>query len=417
MIAYLDLPSGVSGDMLLGCLVDCGWPAEQLRRVIQRLKLPPGEWAVQVQEVRKGSLRAMKVEVLFAEGRHRRNLADVRKIIESSDLPEIIRTRAVAVFTRLANAEAKVHGATPAEIHFHEVGAIDAIIDVVGVVAGFHELGVERIHASPLPLGPGWTGSDHGKIPLPAPAALELLAAVGAPTRPAPGPGELVTPTGAALLAELATFEQPTMTLSRIGVGAGQRDCAWPNIARLWLGHVEAGGPLVQLETNIDDMNPQLHPAVSDKLFAAGAKDVWLIPIQMKKGRPGVLLGVLASAEHESALAEIILRETTTLGVRVHAIARRHEAQREMHEVQTEFGTVRVKVKRVGEEAIGAMPEYEDCQKLASDRGAPVRVVYESAIVAGQSLLAMLRGEHGARSVGAANGPQAGPLNEVDLPV
>lgn len=387
MIAYLDLPSGVSGDMLLGCLVDCGWPAERLRETIQLLNLPPAEWAVQVQHVQKGAFRATQVEVLFEEGRQRRGLADVRKIIEDSSLPQIVRTRAVAVFTRLAAAEARVHGTTPEEVHFHEVGAIDAIIDVVGVVAGFHQLNVERIYASPLPLGPGWTGGEHGKMPLPAPATLELLAAVGAPTRPAPGPGELVTPTGAALLAELATFGQPAMQLRRIGVGAGQRDCAWPNVARLWIGEAESAGPLVQLETNIDDMNPQLYPAVSDKLFAAGAKDVWLTPIQMKKGRPGVLLSVLAPAEQEPTLVEIILRETTTLGVRVHALQHRHEARREFRTVQTPFGFVAVKIKWMGNQAIGATPEYEDCRRLADAAGVPVRVVHDSATVAAQGLL------------------------------
>ena len=391
MIGYLDLPSGVSGDMLLGCLVDGGWPVERLRQTIERLKLPPGEWAVQVQQVQKASLRATQVEVLFAEGRHNRRLADVRQIIQASDLPEIVRRRAIAVFTRLAGAEAKVHGTTPDQVHFHEVGAIDAIIDVVGVVHGFYAMNVERIYASPLPLGPGWTGSDHGRIPLPAPATLELLAAAHAPTRPAPGPGELVTPTGAALLAELAAFEQPAMKLERIGVGAGQCEFAWPNVARLWLGQPEFAGTLVQLETNIDDMNPQLYPAVSDKLFAAGAKDVWLTPIQMKKGRPGMLLSVLGPVEREAALADVILRQTTTLGVRVHAIGRRHEARRHQHSIKTPFGQVSVKVKWLGHDAVGATPEYEDCRKLAEEKNVPVRVVQESATAEAQALLDYLR--------------------------
>ena len=391
MIGYLDLPSGVSGDMLLGCLVDGGWPVERLRQTIERLKLPPGEWAVQVQQVQKASLRATQVEVLFAEGRHNRRLADVRQIIQASDLPEIVRRRAIAVFTRLAGAEAKVHGTTPDQVHFHEVGAIDAIIDVVGVVHGFYAMNVERIYASPLPLGPGWTGSDHGRIPLPAPATLELLAAAHAPTRPAPGPGELVTPTGAALLAELAAFEQPAMKLERIGVGAGQCEFAWPNVARLWLGQPEFAGTLVQLETNIDNMNPQLYPAVSDKLFAAGAKDVWLTPIQMKKGRPGMLLSVLGPVEREAALADVILRQTTTLGVRVHAIGRRHEARRHQHSIKTPFGQVSVKVKWLGHDAVGATPEYEDCRKLAEEKNVPVRVVQESATAEAQALLDYLR--------------------------
>ena len=395
MIAYLDLPSGASGDMLLGCLIDAGWPAQGLRQTIESLRLPQGEWAVQVQAVQKGSLRAMRVDVLFEEGKQRRGLADIRQIIESSDLPSVVQARAIAVFARLSQAEAKVHGTSPDKIHFHEVGAIDAIIDVVGVVTGLHELGIERVYASPLPLGPGWTQTDHGKVPLPAPATLELLAAAGAPTRPAPGPGELVTPTGAALLADLATFTQPAMTLSRIGIGAGQREFAWPNIARLWLGEAEAGasgtGGIVQIETNIDDMNPQWYAAVSDKLFAAGARDVWFTPIQMKKGRPGVMLCALGSAAHEAKLADVILRETTTLGVRVHALAHRHEARREIRPVETAFGPVHVKVKWIGNEAMGAMPEYEDCRKLADVAGVPVRIVHEAASVAAQELLLAFR--------------------------
>jgi uncharacterized protein (TIGR00299 family) protein len=396
MIAYLDLPSGVSGDMLLGCLIDAGWPAQRLRQTIESLRLPDGEWALQVQEVQKGSLRAMRVDVLFEEGKQRRGLAEIRQIIEASELPSVVQARAIAVFSRLAQVEAKVHGTSPDKIHFHEVGAIDAIIDVVGVVMGLHELGIERVYASALPLGPGWTQTDHGKVPLPAPATMELLAAAVTPTRPAPGPGELVTPTGAALLAELATFTQPAMTLSRIGIGAGQREFAWPNIARLWLGEAEVGasptGAIVQIETNIDDMNPQLYAAVSDKLFAAGARDVWFTPIQMKKGRPGVMLGVLGSAAHEAKLADVILRETTTLGVRVHALAHRHEARREMRPVETAFGPVHVKVKWIGNEAVGAMPEYEDCRKLADAANVPVRTVHEAATVVAQELLTAFRG-------------------------
>jgi hypothetical protein len=391
MIAYLDCPSGISGDMFLGCLVDCGWPLERFGHTIESLRLPAGEWAIQVQDVQKGSLRAKQVDVLFEEGSHRRGLAEVSEIIRSSNLPDEVKDRAIAVFERLGKAEAKVHGTSIQEVHFHEVGAIDAIVDVVGVVCGLHDLSIESLYASPLPLGTGWVQSEHGTIPVPAPATLELLAAAAAPTRPAPGPGELVTPTGAALLAEMARFEQPMMKLKRIGIGAGQKEFAWPNIARLWIGESETPGPLVQLETNIDDMNPQLYAAVSEKLLAAGARDVWFTPIQMKKGRLAILLSVLATAAQEEELVQLILRETTTLGVRVHSLARRHEARRQMETVQTPFGEVGVKIKWMGDEAVGAMPEYEDCRKIAESAGAPVRMVYESATLAAQTLLATLR--------------------------
>lgn len=399
MIAYLDLPSGISGDMMLGCLIDSGWPVEQLRAAIEKLQLPAGQWAVQVEQVHKGALRATQVDVLVEEGAERRGLADVRGIIEAGDLPRVVKERATAVFTRLASAEARVHGTTPDRVHFHEVGALDAIVDIVGSICGLHELGIERLHASALPLGGGWVQTEHGRVPLPAPATLELLAGARAPTRPAPGPGELVTPTGAALLAELATFEQPLMNIVRIGTGAGRRDLPWPNVARMWLGDREAHGPLVQLETNIDDMNPQLYAAVSQMLFEAGAKDVWLTPIQMKKGRPGVLLAVLAPADLESALAGIMLRETTTLGVRVHALRHRHEARRELRTVATPYGQVRAKIKWIGDDPAGAMPEYDDCLRLSESANVSVRIVYESAAAACQALLEELRRAQYATSV------------------
>jgi len=388
VIAYLDLPSGISGDMMLGCLIDCGWPVERLRRTIERLRLGTDQWAVRVEPVLKGALRAMQVTVLVEEGREQRGLADVRGIIEAGDLPSQVKERAAAVFTRLANAEAKVHGTTPEQIHFHEVGALDAIVDIVGSVAGLHELGVERLYASAVPLGEGWAQTQHGQVPLPAPATLELLAGVQAPTRPAPGLGELVTPTGAALLAEVATFEQPAMNLHRIGMGAGQRDTPWPNVARMWFGQEQTHGALVQIETNIDDMNPQFYSAVCAKLFEAGALDVWLAPIQMKKGRPGVMLSVLAPTSAEVATADLLLRETTTLGVRVHLLHHRHEAAREFATVNTAWGPVQCKIKRLGREPIGATPEYDDCLRLAEAAGVPLRVVYDQAAAACQALLA-----------------------------
>jgi uncharacterized protein (TIGR00299 family) protein len=322
-----------------------------------------------------------------------RNLHDVCAIIAAADLPDAVKDRATAVFHRLAAAEAKVHGSTIEAVHFHEVGALDAIVDIVGTVAGLYAIGIARLYASPLPLGSGWVKTAHGQLPLPAPATLELLAAAKAPTRPAPGPGELVTPTGAALLAELAVFAQPAMRFEKVALGAGQKDLDWPNIARLWLGTEAkeaapaqaATAPYVQIETNIDDMNPQLYGAVSDRLFAAGALDVWLTPIQMKKGRPGVTLAVLAAGEHEQTLAELILRETTTLGVRVRAV-HRHEARREMRSVETPFGPVQVKLKWMGDQLCGAMPEYEDCRRLAEAKGLAVRVVYEAAQAAANGI-------------------------------
>jgi len=379
IIGYLDLPAGLSGDMFLGCLVDAGWSVEDLQAVLTRLPLPSGAWSVRAEQVQRGSWRATLVVVAIMMTDQPRHLHDIRTLIEAADLPAVVKEQAMATFTRLAKAEAHVHGTPVEQVHFHEVGGLDAIVDIVGVAAGLHALGIERLYASAVPLGDGWVNTAHGRLPLPAPATLELLAAVRAPTRSAPGSGELVTPTGAALLAQLAAFVQPEMRLLRIGLGAGQREFDWPNIARLWLGEPLTDGPLVLLETNIDDMNPQLYAAASEKLFAAGARDVWLTPIQMKKNRPGVLLSVLASAALEQTLTDIILRETTTLGVRVQPV-QRHEAGRETRPIETPYGTVQVKLKRMGNELLGVMPEYDDCKRLAEEHGVPTRLVYEAVL-------------------------------------
>ena len=378
MIAYLDLPSGISGDMFLGCLVDGGWSLAALQETIIQLGLPAGSWTLSEQSVMRGPLRATLVDVQVTVGDVHRHLGDITQILEQSALETVVKARALAIFRRLAVAEAAVHGSTLEEVHFHEVGALDAIIDIVGVCAGLHALGIEQLYASGAPLGEGWTNSAHGRIPLPAPATLALLTAANAPTRPAPGPGELVTPTGAALLAELAIFQQPRIQLQRIGLGAGQKEFSWPNIARLWLGEVVDGGALVQLETNIDDMNPEFYSAVSERLFAAGALDVWTTSIGMKKGRPGVLLALLAPAAQEGILADILLQETTTLGIRVHPI-HRHEARRDFFRVETVYGSVLIKRKWVYNRVVGAKPEYADCLRLAEEHNVPVRIVFEAA--------------------------------------
>ena len=371
--------------MFLGCLVNAGWPLSELEAVVSAMGLPDNDWRISEEEVMRGPLRATLVNVEAQEGHVHRHLSDIRTIINATDLSASIKAKAIAVFTRLAQAEAAVHGMAVENVHFHEVGAIDAIIDIVGVCAGIEALGIERLYAGPLPLGPGWTQSAHGRIPLPAPATLNLLAAAQAPTRPAPGPGELVTPTGAALICELADFSQPVMRLQKIAIGAGRKEFEWPNIARLWLGQAEEtaqarpsshGKSLVQIETNIDDMNPEFYGHVADQLFAAGALDVWTTPIQMKKQRPGTLLSVLACSADEDRLADILLRETTTLGVRVHSV-HRHEALRELQTVETEWGTVRVKLKFVNEDLIGVKPEHDDCRQLATENQISLQAVYE----------------------------------------
>ncbi len=267
-------------------------------------------------ETHKGAMRASNLEVIVPHSHHHRHLSDILDILSGSRVSDQTKQKATKIFTLLAEAEAHVHGEPVEHIHFHEVGALDSITDVVGAVIGLEALGIERLYASPLPYGSGTVDCEHGLIPLPAPATLEVLRMAHAPLTPSQAEVELVTPTGAAILAALATFERPAMTITATGIGAGKRDLAWPNILRLILGETSETEPseMVQIETNIDDMNPQFYGFIMEKLFAAGARDVYLTPIQMKKNRPGTLMGVIAYRRDEAALSELILRETTTMG-------------------------------------------------------------------------------------------------------
>jgi hypothetical protein len=288
-----------------------------------------------------------------------------------------VKQTAARIFTLLAEAEARVHGETVEQIHFHEVGALDSIVDVVGAALGLEALGIERLYASPLPYGAGTVNSDHGVLPLPAPATLEVLRLAHAPLTPSPAQVELVTPTGAAILATLATFQCPSLTVTSLGVGAGKRDLPWPNIMRLIVGETSPNGSseMIQIETNIDDMNPQVFGYVMERLFAAGALDVYLTPIYMKKNRPATLLGVIAKRQDEAALAELILRETTTLGLRVQPI-HRYEAQRDFRLVSTRYGDVKVKRKIIDGRTVQSMPEYDDCVRLANENKVSLAEVY-----------------------------------------
>ncbi len=386
-IAYADCFSGISGDMFLGALVDAGLALDDLRADLARLDLPDA-YELRAREVRKGALRATQVEVVAAgEGHHHRGLADIAALIEGSDLPDSVKAASLAVFRRLAGAEARVHGEPVEAVHFHEVGAVDSIVDVVGAAIGLERLGIEQLYASALPVGGGQVESAHGTLPLPAPATLELLAEAGAPLVPSPARAELVTPTGAALLAALARFEQPEMALRRVGVGAGQRDLPWPNVLRLWVGEAEAGPPaqVALLETNIDDMNPEFYGHVMARLFEAGALDVYLTPITMKKNRPATMLSVIARPADEAALADILLAETSTLGVRARTL-RRYEAGRAVQMVSTPYGEVPVKLKLRDGKPVMAAPEYEACSRLAREHNVSLMRVYQAALEAGARL-------------------------------
>ncbi len=299
-------------------------------------------------------------------------------LIESSKALAQDKEKGARVFRRLAEAEAKVHGESVETVHLHDVGAVDAIVDVMGTVAGLRVLGVEEVFASPLPAGDGSIEGPHGSLPVPAPATLELLSRVKAPLR-APGAerGELVTPTGAAIVTTLAKFERPEMTLERVGYGAGSRDIAGrPNMLRIWLGErIAASTPMVLIETNIDDMTGEMLGYARDKLLEVGAADVWFTSIQMKKGRPGLMLSVLCSEAEEAALARLLLRETSTLGVRVRPV-HRWEAEREVLEFESSLGPAAVKVKRLPGEPPSVAPEFEACKRLAEASGLPLAEVY-----------------------------------------
>jgi len=378
-IAYLDCYSGISGDMLLGALIDAGVDSRALSSELEKLGVPG--WSLRAERVRRAGIAATQAHVELAESpQPHRRLPDIVAIIGGSSLDAADRERAARVFRLLAEAEARVHGVAAEEIDFHEVGALDAIVDVVGGVVGLRLLGVERLYCSPLPAGGGTARSMHGALPVPAPATLELMAMARAPLAPSAGdrPMELVTPTGAALATALASFERPAMHVTAVGHGAGGRDPeGWPNVLRLWLGEaIEPARPaMLLIETNIDDMNPEIYGYVQERLFAAGAADVWYQAIQMKKNRPGVLLSVLCPADREHDITSLLLRETSTLGVRVSSVSR-HEAQRETLEFESSLGPAAVKVKRLPGEPPRVAPEYEACRRIAEARALPLSEVY-----------------------------------------
>lgn len=374
--AYLDCFSGVSGDMLLGAVIDAGIPVEDLAVELKRLPLEGYE--LTARRVKRAGIAATHATVAVHGDPAPRTLADVIQIIEASSLPAGDREQGAAVFQRLAEAEAAVHGETVEAVHLHDVGAVDAIVDVMGAVAGLRMLGAARLYCSALPLGEGEVTGPHGTLPVPAPATLELVRRAKAPVRAATATGELVTPTGAAIVTTLAAFGRPEMTIEHVGYGAGSRDPEGrPNVLRLWLGEAAdaPARPMLLIETNIDDMTGEMLAYVQEKLMAAGSADAWFTPVQMKKGRPAVMLSVICSEADEEKIARLLLRETSTLGVRVRPV-HRWEAEREVLEFQSSLGPAAVKVKRLPGEPPRAVPEFEACRRLAEASGLPLAEVY-----------------------------------------
>lgn len=386
-LAYCDCFSGISGDMFLAALVDAGVPVDLLSEQIACMDLED-EVQITVEETQKGPLRAKLISVDVQESHHHRHWADIAGMIEDSRLVDPVKTAALNIFRAVAEAEGKVHGIPAEQVHFHEVGALDSIVDIVGAAVGLNALGIERLYSSALPYGSGQIKTQHGPLPLPAPATLEILAAAHAPLIPSPAQGEMVTPTGAAIVAALATFQRPDIVLDRVGVGAGRKEFPWPNVLRLWIGQApqDADLPLVLLETNIDDMNPQFYGSLMTRLFKEGARDVFFTPIYMKKNRPATMVSVIARRSEEARLAKILLEQTSTLGMRVQPIYR-FEAEREFKQVETPYGLVPVKVKILDGKRIQAQPEYDVCLELAESSGVPVADVYAAALSAGRSIL------------------------------
>ncbi|MBB3086780.1 nickel pincer cofactor biosynthesis protein LarC [Geodermatophilus sabuli] len=385
MIGWLDLAAGASGDLLLGALVDAGVPLDVPAAAVAALPVEPVR--LTTEQVTRHGLGATRVHVSAPPSAHHRTWADVRQLLARADLAPAVRAGALAVFERLAVAEGRVHRVAPDAVHFHEVGALDALADVVGVVAAFEHLGLTRLTASSVALGSGSARSAHGVVPVPAPAVLELLA--GVPVHAGPVPAETCTPTGAALLA--ARVEEwttlPAMRVRRVGVGAGARDPEQlPNVVRLVLGEPEAPTPAttVVLEANVDDLDPRLWPGVLETLLAAGASDAWLTPILMKKGRPSHTLSALCPPAAVAAVQAAVFATTSTIGLRVVPVGK-VALERAAASVEVLGGRVGVKLARDRGRLVNVSVEFDDVAALARDRQLPVKEVLRAATAAAEA--------------------------------
>ena len=376
--AYFDLVSGIGGDMTVAALLDLGLPHRRLQEELG--KLANLDFRIRVGRKTVNGIRAVRFQVLAGEGQPRRSWSDIRGLIEGSGLSAEVKARGLAVFSKLAEAEGKVHGVAPEEVHFHEVGAVDSIVDIVAAAIGTCFLGIDEFACSAVPLGRGLTRSLHGVLPVPAPATLELLK--GFPVEGASIGAENVTPTGAAILSTLITRkgEAPAMRVEGTGYGAGTLEFAdRPNVLRIVLGQgasVLGHERMLVMETHIDDMNPEIYDYVLERLFAAGARDVTLSPVQMKKNRPGTLLRVVAEPRLRDALAEILLLETSTLGVRCYVVDRLVLPRTTM-KLKTGFGTLTVKVAEEPGGGKRATPEYDEARQVAASRKVPLKAVYD----------------------------------------
>jgi len=379
MQAFLDCFSGVSGDMFLGALIDAGWPEAELKSLPERLGLEGTR--IDVEEVKRQGIRGIHVRICGLGPQPFRNLGDVEAIFAGSDLSPAIMRRSMGIFTLLAQVESRVHGCPLETVHFHEIGAVDTILDIVGAVSGLAYLSIERLFCSPIPLARGWVECEHGRIPLPAPACAELLK--GIPVCEADGGWELVTPTGAALIKVLVddfrTF--PEMCIKKIGYGAGSRDIPQQaNLLRIWLGEprsLEEGSVVVELKSHIDDMNPEWYEYIMERLLGMGALDVVMSPIHMKKNRPGVEVRVMALPGYEDRLSRVLFEESTTSGIRL-TRSMRYILPRRIGMVPTPWGNVRAKLITRPNGRSTISPEYEDCKEVAHRVNVPLSEVYQA---------------------------------------
>lgn len=387
-ILYFDAFAGVSGDMTVGALLSLGLPLEEIRRTLAAL--PLREYTIRACEQEVHGIRACKfrVEIPPHALHEHRSFRHIREMLAEVDIPPQVRRLATDIFHRLAVAEGRVHGVAADDVTFHEVGAVDSIVDIVATAVGLHYFQITQAYTSNLPLGTGFVRARHGTLPVPGPATLEVLR--GFPVQFGTGEGELTTPTGAAIVANIAR-PGPAPPLKVLGIGYGAGDRQWkdrPNLLRLVLA--EPSVPLLEedlfvVETNLDDTQPEWFEWIFHRLFAAGARDVWLVPAHMKKNRPGMVLHALADAATQSAVVQAMLNETTSLGVRVYPV-RRHTLVREEKTVETPYGSVRVKLARMPNGQWNVAPEYEDCKRAAERYQVPLKLVYQAALAIAQSL-------------------------------
>jgi len=381
-LAYLDCFAGISGDMLLGALLDAGWPVERLHAVVAGLKLDGVQ--VTVDHVTKNGIYATQVKVVSPSEQPQRGYNDLAAIVQTAELPAAIQQQALSALKLLAETESAVHHVPVEQIHFHEVGAVDTLVDIVGALVGFHDLKIDAVYSAPLPWSQGMVKTMHGMLPVPPPAVAVLMQ--GIPVVGVDVVGEMVTPTGATLVRALAKDYGPipTMRVERVGYGAGQRE--WPdrpNLLRLVIGQGEGTGLTVEtltvLACNIDDMNPQWYGPLIQTLLDTHALDVWLTPAQMKKNRPATIIEMLCKTPDVDNLRDLLLRHTTTLGVRQYTVSR-YSVDRRIETVSTPYGAVRVKIATLPDGSIKAAPEHDDCAARAIEHGISIREVWLAAL-------------------------------------